>query len=187
MGRPPVENHTKYRRWKAVVHNVRADCSAQAAELTQAIGPLRFQNAVEPYSHQVGYHLHIYFSFKNQKHFNSLLKELELLSNRLRDSTSEPGTSIGRVELSQWTTGQSWENINQYLTNPVKDKITGEVTSRNNLKYMWDFDLNKYRVVDVSVAAQKKRQAIRRSDEETIRDIHRQVALIPPIYFKSRY
>lgn len=180
MARPPVENKSKYRRWKSVVHNVRSDCLKEAEDLIQAIGPIRSQIAVEPYTHQDGHHLHIYFAFKNQKHFNSLLKELERISNSIRDSTSEKGKSTGRVELSQWTPGQTWENINKYLVAPTKQKITGEVSSTNNYKPMWSWEMRKYIVIDVSQSAQKRREAVRKSDLATVKKIYEQVALIPP-------
>lgn len=182
MARPKVENSQKLRRWKSVVHNVKADCSVQADALINHLGPIRYQIAVEPYTHQEGHHLHIYCQFKNQRHFTKLLKELELISSILRDRVSgDPDHKLGRVELTQWTPGQTWENINKYLVNPTKEKITGEVTSRNNIQYVWVSDLQKYILKDVSEQNKKKAQAVRDYDNRKIIQILQEVRNLPPI------
>jgi hypothetical protein len=130
MPRPrvPSGNNKKYRRWKSVIHNVRADAQVDIDRFWANQTFIKLRTAIEPYSQQDGNHLHIYVEFKNQKYFNSLLNLLKELSKDILDPQADPSLGdIGRVDLKPWSAGETWEQKDKYLTNPVKDKVVGKL------------------------------------------------------------
>ena len=137
MTNPPGLPKYRHRKFKAVIHNIRQDSDTQIDKFfTQLKQPtIKVYTSIEPYTHQDGFHLHIYIEFKNQIWFHSLLKLLKDLSITVRSGVlpTLPGQA-GRVDLKPWSPGQTWSNIQQYLVNPIKDKEIGKLTAHEQIK-----------------------------------------------------
>jgi len=153
-----------------IIHNVRETSLDECCSFVKThLVPQKYELSVEPYPQGSGHHLHLYLEFQNQRHFNKLLKDLNRLSNIARDLLAQSDGAIGRVQLTQWTTGQTWENVHKYLVDPIKDKIVGRPAQGSRLTPVFDRSITKYVKKDLV-----KARRIADQDSEIIRKIQHQ-------------
>lgn len=115
----------KFRSFCIVIHNVRPDCKPTVVQ--HVSGAKRSAVALEPYPDQDGFHVHIQVEYANQRHFNSVLKEFQGLSQRIVSPRPDgEERSWGRVQCDQMR--GTFEQATAYLTNPRKSKpVDGQV------------------------------------------------------------
>lgn len=112
---------SRIRQFCIVFHNIKEDVKSQVASYFESLGYDKFLQAVEPYPESVGFHLHVFVSFKNPRRFKGFLRQLEAFSKNIVAPKPEGiETAWGRVQVDQMY--GSFEQATAYLKGETKDK-----------------------------------------------------------------
>jgi len=108
-----------------VIHNVDPE-KTQAIVANYVKEVKEYVMSIEPYPQGDGYHLHLFVAYRNQRSFQSVLKELQALSKQIQTPRPEGETrDWGRVQLDVMR--GTFKDCVDYLQGVTKDKPLGEV------------------------------------------------------------
>lgn len=118
----------KHRQYSIVIHNV-DDKKAHDIVSKYVEESKEHVWSVEPNPQGVGYHVHLFIQYRNQRRFKSVLKELERLSKRMVAPRPEGETrDWGRVHVDVMR--GNFQQCVSYLRGQTKDKPVGEVVHK---------------------------------------------------------